>query len=108
MVLLMQVLVGRNNKQIDELSNRVAKVGDVWMHARGCPGAHLLLRASVNNRKACLDPNWKPLLPPAVTNCMFRVGKSWFNCSRFGHMSLSQGCSMCCIHRRDAAWSSDK
>lgn len=47
----MQVLVGRNNKQNDELTNRVAKVGDVWMHARGCPGAHVLLRASINNRE---------------------------------------------------------
>ncbi|KAL3139493.1 hypothetical protein ABBQ38_003817 [Trebouxia sp. C0009 RCD-2024] len=44
-----QVLVGRNNKQNDELTNRVAKAGDVWMHARGCPGAHVLLRASTSN-----------------------------------------------------------
>ncbi|KAA6421415.1 MAG: hypothetical protein FRX49_08692 [Trebouxia sp. A1-2] len=48
----LQVLVGRNNKQNDELTNRVAKAGDVWMHARGCPGAHVLLRASVTNRDA--------------------------------------------------------
>lgn len=47
---LVQVLVGRNNKQNDELTNRVAKAGDVWMHARGCPGAHVLLRASTCNR----------------------------------------------------------
>lgn len=44
------MLVGRNNKQNDELTNRVAKAGDVWMHARGFPGAHVLLRASVTNR----------------------------------------------------------
>ncbi|KAL0055410.1 hypothetical protein WJX82_000207 [Trebouxia sp. C0006] len=48
----LQVLVGRNNKQNDELTNRVAKAGDVWMHVRGCPGAHVLLRASVTNRDA--------------------------------------------------------
>ena len=42
--------MGRNNKQNDELSSRVAKAGDVWMHARGCPGAHVLLRTSVTNR----------------------------------------------------------
>ena len=47
-----QVLVGRNNKQNDELTNRVAKAADVWMHARGCPGAHVLLRASTTNRFA--------------------------------------------------------
>ena len=48
--MVVQVLVGRNNKQNDELTNRVAKAGDVWMHARGFPGAHVLLRASVTNR----------------------------------------------------------
>ena len=47
---MLQVLVGRNNKQNDELTTRVAKAGDVWMHARGCPGAHVLLRASTCNR----------------------------------------------------------
>lgn len=50
--LLDQVLVGRNNKQNDELTNKVAKARDVWMHARGCPGAHVLLRASTSNRLA--------------------------------------------------------
>ncbi|KAK9868230.1 hypothetical protein WJX84_009935 [Apatococcus fuscideae] len=38
------VLVGRNNIQNDELSHRVAKDGDVWMHVRGFPGAHTLLQ----------------------------------------------------------------
>ena len=52
-----QVLVGRNNKQNDELTNRVAKAGDVWMHARGCPGAHVLLRASINNRQV-VETKW--------------------------------------------------
>lgn len=55
--LLDQVLVGRNNKQNDELTNKVAKTGDVWMHARGCPGAHVLLRASTSNRSA-LRPDY--------------------------------------------------
>ncbi|KAI3435649.1 hypothetical protein D9Q98_001707 [Chlorella vulgaris] len=38
------VLVGRNSRQNDELSNRMAQPGEVWMHARGVPGAHLLMR----------------------------------------------------------------
>ncbi|CAG9465119.1 unnamed protein product [Pedinophyceae sp. YPF-701] len=40
----LKVLVGRNNRQNDELSMRVARANDVWMHARGCPGAHLVMR----------------------------------------------------------------
>lgn len=30
--------------QNDELSHRVAKDGDVWLHVRGFPGAHTLLQ----------------------------------------------------------------
>ena len=39
------VLVGRNNRDNDRLSMRVANPGDTWLHARGVPGAHVLLRA---------------------------------------------------------------
>ncbi|KAL4458209.1 hypothetical protein ABPG75_013074 [Micractinium tetrahymenae] len=38
------VLVGRNSRQNEELTCRMAQPGDVWMHARGVPGAHLLMR----------------------------------------------------------------
>jgi predicted ribosome quality control (RQC) complex YloA/Tae2 family protein len=39
------VLVGRNNRDNDRLSMRVANPGDTWLHARGVPGAHVVLRA---------------------------------------------------------------
>ncbi|KAL6767473.1 hypothetical protein ACKKBF_B35395 [Auxenochlorella protothecoides x Auxenochlorella symbiontica] len=38
------VLVGRTSAQNETLSTRTAAAWDVWMHARGAPGAHLLLR----------------------------------------------------------------
>ncbi|KAL4552242.1 hypothetical protein Ndes2526B_g06467 [Nannochloris sp. 'desiccata'] len=38
------VLIGRNSKQNDYLTTRMAQATDVWMHARGVPGAHVLLR----------------------------------------------------------------
>lgn len=38
------VLVGRNSSQNDVLTMRIAREGDVWMHARGVPGAHVLLQ----------------------------------------------------------------
>lgn len=38
------VLVGRNNKQNDVLSHQVANPRDLWMHVRGIPGSHTLLR----------------------------------------------------------------
>jgi len=41
----MRVLVGKNAKQNDELTTRVAKKDDVWLHARGVPGSHVVLQA---------------------------------------------------------------
>lgn len=39
------VLVGRNNRQNDIVTFRLAAETDVWLHARGVPGAHVILRA---------------------------------------------------------------
>lgn len=40
----MDILVGRNTRQNDELSVRVVQAQDIWMHVRGMPGSHTLLR----------------------------------------------------------------
>lgn len=39
-----EVLVGRNNKENDVLTKRVGKPLDLWFHAQGYPGSHVLLR----------------------------------------------------------------
>jgi predicted ribosome quality control (RQC) complex YloA/Tae2 family protein len=40
----LHVLVGRGAAENDQLTVRVAKGNDVWLHARGRPGAHVVLR----------------------------------------------------------------
>ena len=40
------ILVGRNRKENEQLSLKVAKDPDVWMHVRGSPGAHVVLQLS--------------------------------------------------------------
>jgi predicted ribosome quality control (RQC) complex YloA/Tae2 family protein len=40
----MKVLVGRNAKQNDELTTHTAKKEDLWLHARGVPGSHVVLQ----------------------------------------------------------------
>jgi predicted ribosome quality control (RQC) complex YloA/Tae2 family protein len=40
----LQVLVGRNSRQNDEITFRRAKGEDWWFHARGVPGAHVIVR----------------------------------------------------------------
>lgn len=41
----LQVLVGRNSRQNDEITFRRASGDDWWFHARGVPGAHVIVRA---------------------------------------------------------------
>lgn len=41
---LLQVLVGRNHTENDQLSHEVAAKTDLWFHARGCAGSHTVLR----------------------------------------------------------------
>ena len=38
------VVVGRNNKENDFVTMKLAGPDDIWMHARGIPGAHVLVR----------------------------------------------------------------
>jgi predicted ribosome quality control (RQC) complex YloA/Tae2 family protein len=38
------VLVGRNDDENDTLSLKVAASDDIWFHAHGCPGSHVVLK----------------------------------------------------------------
>jgi predicted ribosome quality control (RQC) complex YloA/Tae2 family protein len=40
-----RILVGRNSRQNDEVTFRRAQGDDWWFHARGVPGAHVIVRA---------------------------------------------------------------
>lgn len=38
------VLAGRNDEENDYLSLKLSAPDDVWFHAHGCPGSHVVLR----------------------------------------------------------------
>ena len=40
-----QILVGRNNLQNDRLSLKTARKSDLWLHAQGVPGSHVIVEA---------------------------------------------------------------
>ncbi|MCL1866583.1 MAG: NFACT family protein [Oscillospiraceae bacterium] len=40
------ILVGRNNKQNDELTFKVAKPDDIWLHTKDIAGSHVILRSA--------------------------------------------------------------
>lgn len=50
------VLVGKNNRQNDYLVTRLARPEDVWLHAKGVAGAHVLVR----------NPTGKPVPPSTL------------------------------------------
>jgi predicted ribosome quality control (RQC) complex YloA/Tae2 family protein len=40
-----EILVGKNNRQNDYLTMRLAKKEDLWLHAKDAPGAHVIIRS---------------------------------------------------------------
>lgn len=40
-----EIAVGRNARQNDHVTFQVANAGDLWLHARGIPGAHVVIRS---------------------------------------------------------------
>lgn len=38
------VLAGKNNRENDAISLKIASSDDLWFHAHGCPGSHVVLR----------------------------------------------------------------
>ncbi|WP_082234230.1 Rqc2 family fibronectin-binding protein [Halobacillus massiliensis] len=38
------IYVGRNNKQNEYLTNRLAHKGDIWLHAKDIPGSHVVIK----------------------------------------------------------------
>lgn len=43
-----EVFIGKNNKQNDYLTLRVAKDNDLWMHVKNIPGSHLIIKCNGN------------------------------------------------------------
>ena len=39
------LLVGKNSRQNEEVTFRLATSGDLWLHARGVPGAHVIVKS---------------------------------------------------------------
>lgn len=56
------ILVGRNNRENDLLTHKMASPGDLWFHAQGVPGSHVILR-----RKGRKDEPSKMVLEEAAS-----------------------------------------
>lgn len=84
------VMIGRNSRQNDELTLRIAKSSDVWMHARGIPGAHVLLR--VPPGKECADEDLQFAADLAAYYSKGRTeGKVEITCANPEHITKPRG-----------------
>ena len=41
-----KILVGKNNKQNDHLTLRIADPDDIWMHTKNIPGSHVIIKCA--------------------------------------------------------------
>jgi predicted ribosome quality control (RQC) complex YloA/Tae2 family protein len=65
------VIVGRNNKENDHVTHHLAKAEDLWFHASGMPGSHVVLR-----RKDKSAPSRKAIEEAASIAAYFSKGRT--------------------------------
>lgn len=63
-----EILVGKNNRQNDYLTNRLARRDDIWLHTKDIPGSHVVIR---NNK-----PSDQTLLEAAMLAAYFSKAKN--------------------------------
>ncbi len=57
-----KVIWGRNNRQNDDISTRLLKAGDLWFHALGLPGAHVVLKIPAGQQPRQADIHYAAAL----------------------------------------------
>ena len=40
------ILIGKNSRQNEDVTFHQASANDIWLHARGVPGAHVIIKAA--------------------------------------------------------------
>ena len=67
------VLVGRNNRENDQLTFSIASRNDIWFHTKDIPGSHVILRSEGN------QPNEASILEAARIAAYFSKGRDSVN-----------------------------
>lgn len=58
-----EILVGKNNKQNDYLTNKLARRDEIWLHTKDIPGSHVVIRST--------DPTDETILEAAMLAAYF-------------------------------------
>ncbi|MDC2864764.1 Rqc2 family fibronectin-binding protein [Bacillus sp. BP-3] len=62
-----EILVGKNNKQNDYLTNKLARRDEIWLHTKDIPGSHVVIRS--------LEPSEETLIEAAKLAAYFSKAK---------------------------------
>jgi predicted ribosome quality control (RQC) complex YloA/Tae2 family protein len=62
-----EILVGKNNKQNDYLTNKVAKKDEIWLHTKDIPGSHVVIRST--------EPSEETIIEAAMIAAYFSKGR---------------------------------
>ncbi|WP_089738812.1 Rqc2 family fibronectin-binding protein [Gracilibacillus ureilyticus] len=62
------ILVGKNNKQNEYLTNRIARKDEIWLHTKDIPGSHVVIRST--------DPSEETLIEAAQLAAYFSKSKN--------------------------------
>src|SRR5699024_8708515 len=49
------ILVGKNNRQNEYLTMKIAHRDDVWLHTKDIPGSHVVIRSKNPSEKTLID-----------------------------------------------------
>ncbi|MDG4655876.1 NFACT RNA binding domain-containing protein [Ectobacillus antri] len=63
-----EILVGKNNKQNDYLTNKLAKRDEFWLHTKDIPGSHVVIRS--------VEPSEQTLKEAAILAAYFSKAKN--------------------------------
>ncbi|UOY93695.1 NFACT family protein [Ectobacillus sp. JY-23] len=63
-----EILVGKNNKQNDFLTNKLARRDEIWLHTKDIPGSHVVIRS--------LEPSEQTLKEAAILAAYFSKAKN--------------------------------
>ncbi|MCM3178312.1 NFACT RNA binding domain-containing protein [Cytobacillus horneckiae] len=50
-----EIIVGKNNKQNDYLTNKLAARDEIWLHTKDIPGSHVVIKHKVPNNETILE-----------------------------------------------------
>jgi predicted ribosome quality control (RQC) complex YloA/Tae2 family protein len=62
-----EILVGKNNKQNDYLTNKIAARDEIWLHTKDIPGSHVVIRSK--------DPELTTIIEAATLAAYFSKAK---------------------------------